>query len=182
MLPDSGARVPISPTRQRAEPMLPAGLSEPFRLCPLTKSAAKLLCYLGGTPNMSPPPSRAPLGWAEPAAPWTRWCSRRWSRRRRQRQGDITRVASARSLFQHMPRALHNLAFQISVISFSGKIAALPAFRREERVGKEKPEETRLLRSFSSPSSGVPPLLSSTDLRPCCSCPSLRPHNKAMSV
>lgn len=149
---------------------------------PAHKVGCESPLLFGGTPKMSPPPARAPLGWAEPAAARIRWRSRRWPRRRRRRQGDITRTASARSLFQHMPWALHNLAFQISVISFSGKIAALPAFRREGRVGKEKPEETRLLCSFSSPFSGMPPLLSNTDLRPPCSCLSLHPHNKVMSV
>lgn len=65
---------------------------------------------------MSPRAAQALLGWAELAAAWTRWYSYRRPQRRRQRQGDIAHTVSARSLFQHMPQALLNTAFQISVI------------------------------------------------------------------
>lgn len=168
MLPDAGAHVPISPACTESRAHAACRAFGAVSALPAHKVSCEPPVLFGGTLNVFPPPVRAPLGWAEPAPARTRWRSRHWPQRRRRRQGDITRIASALSLFQHMPWALHNLAFQISVISFTGKIAALPAFRREGRVGKEKPEETQFLHSFSSPSSGVLPLLSSTDLWPHC--------------
>lgn len=141
---------PVSPSP------LPAQRAE-FWLCPLPKPPANLLCYLRGGCSTCPH--------HRGGRPWAGQSRLRCGPAGDGRHGDITRVASAPSLFQRTPRASHNLAFPISVISSGGKTAAPPAFRREGRVGKEKPEETRLLRRFASPSPGVPPLLSRTDLR-----------------
>lgn len=167
---------------QRAEPVLPAGLSEPFQLSPLAKSAASLLCYLGGPPT-------CPRHWRR--HPWARQsrlrCRPTGAAAAGPGAGDGDKVTSpalrlhgASSSICHGPCTTWHFRFPSS--HSVEKLQLCQLFRREGRVGKEKPEETRFLRSFSSPSSGVLPLLSSTDLRPRCSCPSLHPHNKVMLV
>lgn len=139
--------------------------------------AVSPLSYLGGSQRF-PFPTGTP-GWAEPAAARTCWHSHGWPWHRTQR--DITRSVSARSLFQRMPWTLHDLAFQIPLVSFSGKVAALAALQREGKAGKEKPEKT----CFSTVSFHLPPvcfLSCSAQTSSLSSLPELRPHSKVMLV